>query len=520
MPIAFFTRTQTGALDQPPEQRRDRRAERASPARSASSCRTSSCSRTTLIAMLALEWRLTLLALLVLPLFIIPAKRVGRRLQTITREQMDLNAAMNTQMTERFNVSRRACSSSCSAATTRESGDVLGPRRVAVRDIGHRARRCTAGCSSSPSASSAPSAPRRSTASAPSSSSPATITLGTLVALAAFVGAHLPAAHRAHQRPGRPHDGARVVRAGLRGARRAERHRRRRPGAVDLDRPGRARRVRRRQRSATRPARPMSIASLEVGGAQLDGSVPDLDGSPGVEVLHHVSAVVEPGELVALVGPSGAGKTTLASLVPRLYDVTGGAVRVDGHDVRDLTQRLAARARSASSPGPAPVPRVHRRQPALRQARRHPRRARGRLPGRADPRRHRRAARRLRHGRRRARLPPVGRREAAARHRPHAAQGPGDRDPRRGDQPPRLRERGARAGGARRGAPRAHLDRDRPPAVDDHERRPDPGARRRPIVERGTHDQLLAAGGLYADLYHTLVRDQPSPTLLVERPTG
>ncbi|NCY17519.1 MAG: ABC transporter ATP-binding protein, partial [Actinobacteria bacterium] len=75
----------------------------------------------------------------------------------------------------------------------------------------------------------------------------------------------------------------------------------------------------------------VSLASLEIG---LSGAVDD---DAGAEVLHDVSAVVAPGELVALVGPSGAGKTTLTSLVPRLYDVTGGAVRIDGHDVRDLT---------------------------------------------------------------------------------------------------------------------------------------------------------------------------------------
>jgi ATP-binding cassette subfamily B protein len=56
-----------------------------------------------------------------------------------------------------------------------------------------------------------------------------------------------------------------------------------------------------------------------------------------------VSAVIEPGQLVALVGPSGSGKTTLSNLVPRLYDVTEGAVRVDGHDVRDVTQESLRR---------------------------------------------------------------------------------------------------------------------------------------------------------------------------------
>ena len=60
---------------------------------------------TTLVAMIALQWQLTLLTLVVLPIFVIPARRVGRRLQGISREQMAHNAAMNTQMTERFNVS-------------------------------------------------------------------------------------------------------------------------------------------------------------------------------------------------------------------------------------------------------------------------------------------------------------------------------------------------------------------------------------------------------------------------------
>ena len=76
------------------------------------------------------------------------------------------------------------------------------------------------------------------------------------------------------------------------------------------------------------PAADTAIASLE---QQMPAGDPDTD------VLAGVTLDILPGETVALVGASGAGKTTLVSLVPRLYDVTGGAVRVDGHDVRDLT---------------------------------------------------------------------------------------------------------------------------------------------------------------------------------------
>jgi ATP-binding cassette subfamily B protein len=78
----------------------------------------------------------------------------------------------------------------------------------------------------------------------------------------------------------------------------------------------------------------VSVASLEAD-PQI-GRV--LNSEPDRYVLQGVNATIEPGQLVALVGPSGGGKTTISSLVPRLYDVTEGAVRIDGHDVRDVTQ--------------------------------------------------------------------------------------------------------------------------------------------------------------------------------------
>jgi ATP-binding cassette subfamily B protein len=94
------------------------------------------------------------------------------------------------------------------------------------------------------------------------------------------------------------------------------------------------------------PASATAIASMEQNVGL------GFDSDPDVDVLHDLELTVRPGETVAVVGASGAGKSTLISLIPRLYDVTDGAVRVDGHDVRDLTLDSLRRAIGVVSQDP------------------------------------------------------------------------------------------------------------------------------------------------------------------------
>ena len=323
MPVAFFTRTQTGSLI-------SRLNNDVVGAQTAVTSTLGSVVSnvvvlaTTLAAMIALEWRLTLLSLVVLPVFIIPARRVGQRMQAIAREQMTLNAEMNTQMTERFNVSG-ALLVKLFGRHEREVGAFSG-RAARVRDIGIRSALygrvffVALGLVGALGAVAIYGIGAQLVVSGD-------ISPGTLVAMATLVA-------RVYQ----PLTGLTNARVDLLTSfvsfdrvfevldapvAIADK-----PGAYDLVAPtGRIEFDHVDFRYP--PARDVSVASLELPGSPV--------GDPDVDVLHDVSIVIEPGETVAVVGASGSGKSTLASLVPRLYDATRGAVRIDGHDVRDLT---------------------------------------------------------------------------------------------------------------------------------------------------------------------------------------
>ncbi len=325
MPIAFFTRTQTGALT-------SRLNNDVVGAQNAVTSTLGSVVSnvvvlvTTLAAMLLLEWRLTLLALVVLPLFIVPAKRVGRRFQALARQHMNTNAEMNSQMAERFNVAGAQLVKLFGRSN--DETTLFSGRAAKVRDIGIKSAMygrvffVALGLVGALGAAAIYGVGAHLVVDGKISS-------GTLVALAALVT-------RVYQ----PLTGLTNARVDLMTAMvsfervfevlDAPESITDRPGAVDLVDPKGT--VEFHDVSFRYPtAAEVTVPSLEAPNALL-GHDPDRD------VLAGLSLKLSPGETVALVGASGSGKTTLAGLIPRLYDVTGGSVSVDGHDVRDLTQ--------------------------------------------------------------------------------------------------------------------------------------------------------------------------------------
>jgi len=323
MPIAFFTRTQTGALV-------SRLNTDVVGAQQAFTSTLSSVVSNViglvvvLTTMLILSWQVTLAALVLTPLFLLPARWVGRRLQVITREAMQLNASMGTTMTERFNVAGALLVKLFGRLP--DESTAFADKAGQVRDIGVKqamygrvfftaltlvASLATAliyGIGGLLAVS-------------------GSIGVGTLVALTALLGrlygpltalsnvqVDVMTALVSFERVFEVLDLPPTIDE--------------KPGAGDLPRGPtdvELRHVTFRYPSAEE----VSLASLE--------AVAVLDQAPGDIVLRDVSLHVPPGTMAALVGPSGAGKTTITSLVGRLYDPTEGQVLVGGHDVRDVT---------------------------------------------------------------------------------------------------------------------------------------------------------------------------------------
>jgi ATP-binding cassette subfamily B protein len=324
-PLAFFTRTQTGSL----VSRLNNDVIGAQQAFTSTLSNVIGNAATlvaTLVAMLFLSWQITLLALVLLPMFLLPARALGPRLSAITRERYQVDAAMGQTMTERFNVSG-ALLVKLFGRPEDESSTFAG-RAGRVRDIGVTTAMYT----------------RIVMVALTLVAGLATalvyglggvmvveggLAIGTLVALTAYLNrlygpltalsnvqvdvmTTLVSFERVFEvldlQPGIVEDpDAAPLPAG--------------PTSLELDS------VSFRYPSAAE----VSLASLESVSSER------LSDAPGELLLRDVSFRVDPGQMVALVGPSGAGKTTIASLVPRLYDATGGAVRLAAVDVRDAT---------------------------------------------------------------------------------------------------------------------------------------------------------------------------------------
>jgi ATP-binding cassette subfamily B protein len=323
MPIAFFTRTQTGALI----------SRLNNDVLGAQQAFTGTLSGVvsnvigvvlTLTAMFVLSWQITLLSLVLLPVFIIPAKLIGTKLQALTRESYALNAQMTNSMTERFNVSGALLVKLFGRPNAEETA--FRDKAGRVRDIG-----VTSAMYGRVFFVSLTTVAALATAMVYGVggvlAASGSLGIGTVVALAAYltrlygpltalsnVRVDVMTALVSFERVFEVLDLEPMVKEKL--------------GAVELQ-PGATSLEFDSVVFAYPTAEQVSLASLE--------SVAVLDQTPSSTVLRGISFRAEPGQLVALVGPSGAGKTTISQLVTRMYDVDEGAVRVGGLDVRDVT---------------------------------------------------------------------------------------------------------------------------------------------------------------------------------------
>jgi ATP-binding cassette, subfamily B, bacterial len=323
MPLAFFTRTQTGAL----VSRLNNDVIGAQQAFTDLLSNVIGNLVTVVIviaAMFFLSWQITLAALLLVPLFLIPSRFVGQRIGALTKEGYDLNSQMNMVMQERFQVGG-AMLVKLNGRPEAEA-QAFEDKAGRVRDIGIAQATYS----------------RIFFVSLTLTASLATaivygvggvaavdgvLQVGTVVALTSYLtrlyqpltqlsnlNLDVMTALVSFERLFEVLDIVPMIEED--------------PNAVDIARGDAS--IEFDHVSFTYPsAEEVSLASLE--------SVAVLETGLRSEVLHDVSFTVEPGQMVALVGPSGAGKTTISNLVPRLYDVTSGSVRLNGVDVRHAT---------------------------------------------------------------------------------------------------------------------------------------------------------------------------------------
>jgi len=320
--IAFFTRTQTGSLI-------SRINSDVMGAQQAFTATLSGIVSNIIslllvtITMLFLSWQITLFSLALLPLFLLPTKWVGRKIQALTRESFEVNAQMSSTMTERFNVSgallvalygKHASEKEYFRSRARKVADIgiqlaLLNRLffISLTSVAAIATAFAYGIGGHLAINGA-------------------ITVGTMIAVTALLARlygpltalsniriDVMTALVSFERVFEVLDLAPMVSS--------------KEGALPLK--SSMPRVEFKDVSFRYPkADEISLASLE------SAAKPETVISG--EILKGISFVAEPGTLTALVGPSGAGKTTISALIPRLYDVTGGSIEIDGHDIRDV----------------------------------------------------------------------------------------------------------------------------------------------------------------------------------------
>lgn len=325
-----------------------------------------------LIVMLSLEWRLTLGSIFVLPLFYLIARRLGDRLRTIAREAMDVNAQMNAHMNETLNIGGALLVKLF--GRTHEEGERFRERAARVRDMG--IQRSVIGSSFFVMIGLVSAV---GTALVYGFGGLLVIqnkfTVGTIVAFGSYLGTlygamqglagapvefstSMVSFERVFEIIDLPHDIEEkkdaLVLHDVKGELAFENidfkysinenillSTVKRYGSmadVTAVMSGGKKSADEGPQAAVKGRNgQMAAGSRPEEGSGSDSSEPASTSQAREVALEGITFTAKPGQLIALVGPSGAGKTTLTYLIPRLYDPSGGVIRIDGHDLRDVT---------------------------------------------------------------------------------------------------------------------------------------------------------------------------------------